>query len=39
LGKELEQLSSERPTIFSAKTGEGKKEIWEKIERAIVRIG
>lgn len=36
LGKELEQLSSERPAIFSAKTGEGKKEIWEKIERAIL---
>jgi len=35
MGQELEQLSSGRPTIFSAKTREGKEEIWKKIERAI----
>jgi GTP-binding protein len=39
IGKELEQLSSAGPTIFSAKTREGREEIWEKIEKAIGRIG
>jgi len=35
MGKELEQLSSERPTLFSAKTREGRKEIWEKILKSL----
>jgi len=35
MGKELEQLSSERPTLFSAKTREGGKEIWEKILKSL----
>jgi GTP-binding protein len=35
IGKELEQLSSGRPAIFSAKTREGREEIWERIEKAV----
>jgi len=34
--KELEELSSGRPTVFSAKTGEGKEEIWKRIEEALI---
>jgi GTP-binding protein len=36
IGKELEQLSSGRPAIFSVKTREGRGEIWERIEKAIL---
>lgn len=36
IGKELEQVSSGVPIIFSAKTREGREEIWERIERAIL---
>jgi len=35
IGKELEKLSFGRPTIFSAKTREGKEEIWEKILKSL----
>jgi len=35
IGKELDKLSPSSPTIFSAKTREGKDKIWEKIEKAI----
>jgi GTP-binding protein len=35
ISKELEQEYSKTPMIFSAKTKEGKKEIWERIESAI----
>jgi GTP-binding protein len=35
ISSELEKISSDRPTIFSAKTRNGREEIWEKIERAI----
>jgi GTP-binding protein len=34
--KELEELCSGRPTVFSAKTGEGKEEIWKRIEEALI---
>jgi GTP-binding protein len=34
--KELEKLSSGRPIVFSAKTGEGKEEIWKRIEEALI---
>jgi GTP-binding protein len=34
--KKLEELSSARPTVFSAKTGEGKEEIWKRIEEALI---
>jgi GTP-binding protein len=34
--EELEQFSYGRPTIFSAKTREGREEIWERIEKAIL---
>jgi GTP-binding protein len=33
--KELEQFSCGRPTIFSAKTRDGRDEIWERIKKAI----
>ena len=33
--KELGKLASDSPTIFSARTGEGRDEIWEKIEKII----
>jgi len=33
--KELEQFSCGKPAVFSAKTREGREEIWERIERAI----
>jgi len=36
--KELEQFSCGRPTIFSAKTREGRDEIWERIEKAIGEV-
>ena len=35
LRDQLESLSTERPTLFSAKTKEGRKEIWEKILQTI----
>ena len=35
IGKELDKLSPSSPTIFSAKTREGKARIWEKILRSI----
>jgi len=34
ISEELEKISSDRPIIFSAKTRNGREEIWEKIERA-----
>ncbi|NNG06249.1 MAG: YihA family ribosome biogenesis GTP-binding protein [Desulfobacteraceae bacterium] len=35
IGNQLQEISSEKPTLFSAKTREGRGEIWEKIDRAI----
>jgi GTP-binding protein len=35
IGKNLEKISPVSPTIFSAKTREGRDEIWGKIEEAI----
>jgi GTP-binding protein len=35
IGNQLEEITSEKPTLFSAKTREGQEEIWEKINRAI----
>lgn len=35
IGNELKEISTQRPTIFSAKTREGREEIWEKINRVI----
>ncbi len=35
LGDRLAKIASDRPTIFSAKTKEGRGEIWGKINRAI----
>lgn len=35
ISRELAQISPESPTIFSAKTREGKEKIWERIEKAI----
>ena len=35
LNKELKSVSSENAILFSAKTRQGRDEIWEKIERAI----
>jgi GTP-binding protein len=35
IGNQLQEITSERPTVFSAKTGKGREEIWEKINRAI----
>jgi GTP-binding protein len=35
IGDRLKEITSERPTLFSAKTREGREEIWEKINQAI----
>jgi GTP-binding protein len=35
IGNQLQELTPEKPTPFSAKTREGREEIWEKINRAI----
>ena len=35
IGSQLKKISAERPTIFSAKTREGREEIWEKINRVV----
>lgn len=35
IGSQLETISTERPTVFSAKTREGREEIWRKINSAI----
>ena len=35
IGNQLQEISSEKLTLFSAKTREGRGEIWEKIDRAI----
>jgi GTP-binding protein len=35
IGKDLKKVSSDVPTIFSAKTREGREEIWEKMEKAV----
>jgi GTP-binding protein len=35
IGNQLQEITSEKPTLFSAKTREGREEIWEKIDRAI----
>jgi len=35
MGRQFEGLSLHEPTIFSAKTGQGRQELWEKIEQAI----
>lgn len=35
LQDQLDSLSTDKPTVFSAKTKEGRKEIWEKIQQAI----
>jgi GTP-binding protein len=32
---QLQEITSERPTLFSAKTREGREEIWEKINKTI----
>ncbi|MFC1867857.1 ribosome biogenesis GTP-binding protein YihA/YsxC [Thermodesulfobacteriota bacterium] len=36
ISKVLEKISPDRPTLFSAKTRDGRDEIWKKIEMAIV---
>jgi GTP-binding protein len=33
--KDLEKITSEKPIVFSAKTRQGKEEIWQKIESII----
>ncbi len=35
IGSQLAGISTDRPTTFSSKTGEGRGEIWEKIDRLI----
>ena len=35
IGNQLQELTPEKSTPFSAKTREGREEIWEKINRAI----
>ena len=35
IGDELKGVSHDRPILFSAKTRDGREEIWEKIERVI----
>ncbi|MGD8230092.1 MAG: ribosome biogenesis GTP-binding protein YihA/YsxC [Desulfobacteraceae bacterium] len=35
IGNQLEEITPEKPTLFSAKTRKGREEIWEKINRAI----
>ncbi|MCP4665832.1 MAG: YihA family ribosome biogenesis GTP-binding protein [Deltaproteobacteria bacterium] len=35
IGQRFEGLSLPEPTIFSAKTGQGRQELWERIEEAI----
>jgi GTP-binding protein len=35
IGNQLKEIISEKPTLFSAKTREGREEIWEKINQAI----
>jgi GTP-binding protein len=35
IGNQLKAITSEKPTLFSAKTREGREEIWERINRAI----
>jgi GTP-binding protein len=35
IGNQLQEITSEKPTLFSAKTREGREEIWEKINAAI----
>ncbi len=35
LGGELEVISLEKPTVFSAKTKDGRDEIWNRIEKII----
>jgi GTP-binding protein len=35
LQDQLDSLSADKPTVFSAKTKEGRKEIWQKILQAI----
>ncbi len=32
---QLKEMTTEKPIVFSAKTGEGRREIWEKINRFI----
>ena len=32
---QLQEITSDKPILFSAKTGEGREDIWEKIDRAI----
>jgi GTP-binding protein len=35
IGNQLKEITSEKPTLFSAKTREGREETWEKINQAI----
>jgi len=35
IGNQLQDITSEKPTLFSAKTREGREEIWEKINRIL----
>jgi GTP-binding protein len=35
IANQLKEITSEKPTLFSAKTREGREEIWEKINQAI----
>ena len=35
IGNQLQEITAEKPTPFSAKTREGREEIWEKINQAI----
>ena len=34
-GSQLADITTDRPTVFSARTREGREEIWEKINRLI----
>ncbi len=36
IGRQFEEISSIIPTVFSAKTKQGREEIWEKITRLTV---
>jgi GTP-binding protein EngB required for normal cell division len=31
VGKEISEIGTQKPILFSAKTGEGRKEIWERL--------
>jgi GTP-binding protein len=35
IGQELKKVSFHEPILFSAKSGEGRDEIWERIEKVL----